>query len=130
MDRVNAVGITPRHSSRQHSYPKKANNVRDEKADNDSENSTQQQNFDYIPEASELQSLVEKLNALGNNQHPHLLFKIDKSTSIPTVNMSDHETDELLRIIPADEFLYIANQLLNEGTSLNEHPGQWIDLDV
>lgn len=129
MEKVTAVGITPRNNSRQHSNQQPTDQANGHSADNDSSNNdkTHQNRFTSI---TELLPIIEKLNEIGSMQAPHFSFIVKNELDNIEVEMTDGETGELLLSIPGAEFLSIATDLLIEGDSLHSQPGRWIELDA
>ena len=79
---------------------------------------------------AQLEEDVALLNEIGASQPPALKFNIDDETGRTVVRMLDRETDEVLRQIPGEDFMAIARIVRENGDSLTEHPGQWVELNA
>ncbi len=79
---------------------------------------------------AQLEEDIALLNEIGASQPPALKFNIDDETGRTIVRMMDRETDEVLRQIPGEDFMAIARIVRENGDSLSEHPGQWVELDA
>ncbi|MCB1754158.1 MAG: flagellar protein FlaG [Gammaproteobacteria bacterium] len=82
------------------------------------------------PDRAELEAYVSALNDIGEKKPPHLKFEIDDDTGHTVIKMIQRDNGELVRQIPSEEFMQIARMIKNNGETLNQHPGQWIELDV
>lgn len=78
----------------------------------------------------ELQEYVALLNEIGLSQPPNLQFQIDDDTGKTVIKMTHGETGELLRQIPSEEFIRIAKMVKENEQSLNDHPGQWVEVSA
>lgn len=74
------------------------------------------------PSPEELQNLVEKVNASFSNSTSNLKFSVAEGTDISVIRIEDAETGELIRQIPSEEMVAIAQALenLQQGMMLEE----------
>lgn len=79
---------------------------------------------------AQLEEDVALLNEIGASQPPALKFNIDDETGRTIVRMMDRETNEVLRQIPGEDFMAIARIVRENGDSLTERPGQWVELNA
>lgn len=79
---------------------------------------------------AQLEEDVALLNEIGASQPPALKFNIDDETGRTVVRMLDRETDEVLRQIPSEDFMAIVRIVRENGDSLAERPGQWVELNA
>lgn len=77
----------------------------------------------------ELESYVSALNELGSKKPPHLEFNIDDDTGKTVIKMTHRDSGELVRQIPSEEFMRIA-RMVKDSESLNDHPGQWVEIEA
>ncbi len=131
MENLTVVGITPGNNSRRQSFARK--DKRGKKASEHPESTVSddsQYTIDPISNIEEIRSKVSQLNSAENPHSTPLRFEVVESSSDININMMDSETGDLLRCIPADEFMHIANTLLVDGSGMSKRSGRWIDLDA
>ncbi len=90
--------------------------------------STDKESIEGIQNEIELPEYVQLLNSIGLSREPRFHFDIDNNGHNPTVTMTLADTGEMVKKIPGDEFCKIAKNIINSNNSLDEHPGQWIEL--
>lgn len=59
----------------------------------------------------EIQASVTRLNEYVQNYHRELQFNVDEQSGRTVIKVVDAETDEVIRQIPAEEMLVLAQQL-------------------
>ena len=65
--------------------------------------------------ADQVSRAVETLNELVQNQRRSLHFSVDEDTGRTVIRVVDPETDEVIRQIPAEEVLNLAQRLDGAG---------------
>lgn len=70
------------------------------------------------PDARQLQEAVTKLNDYVQNIRRNLSFSVEESTGLTVVKVYDAETDELIRQIPSEETLRLAETIHEQGSNL------------
>jgi len=64
-----------------------------------------------LEEAEKVEIAVEDLNSTIQNVQRNLAFSVDKDLEQIVVNITDKNTDEVIRQIPSEEFLELARNL-------------------
>ncbi len=72
----------------------------------------------------ELDETIIQLNDSLQNVQRNLKFSIDKDAGRIVINVTDKETDELVRQIPSEEVLELARNLQEMNLNLLEHIGE------
>lgn len=70
------------------------------------------------PDAGQLKEAVSKLNDYVQNIRRNLSFSVEESTGLTVVKVYDAETDELIRQIPSEDTLRLAEAIHEQGTNL------------
>lgn len=70
------------------------------------------------PDTQQLQDAVTKLNDYVQNIRRNLSFSIEESTGRTVVKVYDSETEELIRQIPSEETLRLAEAIQERTTNL------------
>ena len=70
------------------------------------------------PDAGQLKEAVSKLNDYVQNIRRNLSFSVEESTGLTVVKVYDAETDELIRQIPSEDTLRLAESIQEQGTNL------------
>ena len=70
------------------------------------------------PRPEQLQAAVSKLNDYVQNLRRTLSFSIEESTGRTVIKVYDAETDELIRQIPPEETIKLAEQISEQTKSL------------
>lgn len=78
----------------------------------------------------QLEEDIALLNEIGASLPPALIFSIVDQTDTIMVRMMDRETNEVLQQIPCEDFMTIADRVRENGDSLTQHPGQWVELNA
>ncbi|WP_081622836.1 MULTISPECIES: flagellar protein FlaG [unclassified Thioalkalivibrio] len=65
-------------------------------------------------EASDLEPVVESINAYLQNSQRTLEFSVDDSTGRTVITVMDGESDEIIRQIPPEQMLVLAEHFENE----------------
>ena len=126
MDKVNPVGIAPKHSSQQQKQQQQAGQQTNTRLDDSAQTPTTKEQVHSPILQSELIEFIERMNIMGARKSPQLEFIFDKDR----IQMKEYESGELIRILSSEEFLRIAQELHLRGIRLGESPGQWIELNV
>lgn len=70
------------------------------------------------PRREQLQAAVSKLNDYVQNMRRTLSFSIEESTGRTVIKVYDAETEELIRQIPPEETMKLAEQISDQSSSL------------
>lgn len=70
------------------------------------------------PDKKQLQEAVSKLNDYVQNIRRNLSFSVEEATGRTVIRVYDSETDELIRQIPSEETLRLAEQIETQASSL------------
>lgn len=70
------------------------------------------------PSAKQLQEAVSKLNDYVQNIRRNLSFSIEETTGQTVVKVYDAETDELIRQIPSEDTLRLAESIQEQTSNL------------
>jgi flagellar protein FlaG len=70
------------------------------------------------PDATQLKEAVSKLNDYVQNTRRNLSFSVEETTGRTVVRVYDAETDELIRQIPSEETLRLAETIQEQPSSL------------
>ena len=72
------------------------------------------------PDRAEVERAVESLNASAQAIHRNLRFAVDDATGRTVITLSDSQSGEVIRQIPSDSVLRLAERLASEGASAAE----------
>ncbi len=70
------------------------------------------------PDSAQLREAVSKLNDYTQSISRKLSFSIEESTGRTVIKVYDAETDELIRQIPPEETLHLAEVIQEQGNNL------------
>ncbi|QGX38290.1 flagellar protein FlaG [Permianibacter aggregans] len=79
------------------------------------------------------QSLLETVNALNENHFNvkrSLRFEVDEQTGVTVITVKDSQTDEVIRQIPSEELLKLAQHIQSITEEFNEAKGMFLSTEA
>ncbi len=83
-----------------------------------------------LPTAKELDSIAETLSQFSKSFDRDLAFSVDDSTGITVITVTDHNSGEVVRQIPSEDILQLAQNLQELQEELQSSQGNLFDTRV